>query len=1023
MSKGKDPSELFPIDPNVFHDMVSEKREDSYRTYRTYQGLEGLSRSLRVDVERGISDSDDVLELRKARYGENKLPPPEEVTFWELLFGALSDKMMILLMSSAVMSLILGLTVPNPHTGEVDYEHGWIEGTAILVSVFIVTTVTSINDYKKEQKFKELSEAGDPTQVAVLRNGVKKDIKTDELLVGDVVFIEGGIEIPTDGILVHGVGLRIDESTATGENDDLIKTHEADPFFKSGTNILEGAGTMMVVGVGVNSYAGRIAMSLRVEKKDTPLQEKLGELADNIGQLGLLAAILTFSSLAGKEIFFTYHGQTTFQFKRYLEMLTTAIAIVVVAVPEGLPLSVTIALAYSMQKMMNDNCLVRHLAACETMGGATNICSDKTGTLTQNEMTVMRGMVSGKKFELSGDPQRDADVLKQVKAETKTQLDLLLEGVAVNSSAEKKMTKGPKKELKYTGNKTEQAMLIFLEKLDLKPLEIRAQYDNSQRNSYPFTSAKKRMTTCIRKGDTMRVHVKGASEMVLADCKNILLHGQVKELDPATRESILDVINDFARNRLRTIAIAYSDVTPSAEEPCPGRAPFAAEDPSVPLTFIALFGIEDPLRPEVEGAVQRCKSAGVFVRMVTGDNKTTAISIAKKAGIYGVVYTGPARGEIGLALEGKDFRELKNDDKKLDRILPKLQVLARSSPLDKQVLVGALIERGEVVAVTGDGTNDAPALKMADVGFSMNTGTEVAKKASDVVILDDNFRSIVTAMKWGRNVNENIRKFIQFQCTVNCAAVFIAFVGAVTSGSGESPLKPVQLLWLNLIMDTMAALALATEPPTEALLDRPPIGKSSPIISRRMWCNIGGQAFYQIGIQLWLLNRGYVWFGSEYYSEEHLTIVFNVFVLMQVFNEFNARKLYNEINVFGGLLSAPVFLCIIVITCCVQFVAIVYGGKFMHTIPLDEDAWQKCFLLSLVPLPLGLLLRMIPITEPLVTKDRSVTEQQLDAISKVKRTSLKEASDRVLQQLKVAGALSATIRRSQHNTSHVSVHK
>eukprot|EP00760_Papus_ankaliazontas_P018470 PhM_4_TR17504/c0_g2_i1/m.975/K01537/E3.6.3.8; Ca2+-transporting ATPase len=854
--------------------------------------------------------------------------------------------------------------------------------------------------------------------INVLRNGRKSEIRTDDLLVGDIAYIENGMEVPADGILVHGVGLRIDESTATGENDDIIKTPDADPFFKSGTNVLEGAGAMMVCGVGENSFAGRITMSLRVEKKDTPLQEKLSELADNIGHLGLLAAILTFTCLAAKEVYLTMYGDAEFEIKRYLEMLTTAIAIVVVAVPEGLPLSVTIALAYSMQQMMKENNLVRHLAACETMGGATSICSDKTGTLTQNEMTVMQTYVGQRAYELSGDPHRDADVLRHIKAENTAEIELMLESLAVNSTADKKMTKGPKRELKYQGNKTEQAMLIFLEKMDLKPLEVRASHDGAT-HTFPFTSAKKRMTTCLRKGDKMRVHVKGASEMILQDCKKIMINGLERDLDANTKGAIVDTINKFAKNRLRTIGIAYADILPTAEHPRPGTDAFPAEEPEVALTFVGLLGIEDPLRPEVEAAVSRCKSAGVFVRMVTGDNKTTAISIAKKAGIYGVVYTGSARGEIGLAMEGKDFREHKNDDRHLDRILPKLQVLARSSPLDKQVLVGALIERGEVVAVTGDGTNDAPALKMADVGFSMNTGTEVAKKASDVVILDDNFRSIVTAMKWGRNVNENIRKFIQFQCTVNCAAVFIAFVGAVTSGNGESPLKPVQLLWLNLIMDTMAALALATEPPAESLLDRPPVNKSAPIISRRMWTNIAGQSIYQIVIQLWLLNYGYSWFNLEYLGEAHMTVVFNVFVLMQVFNEFNARKLYSEINVFGGLSQAPVFLVIIVITCVVQTFAVNWGGRFMHTIPLHQDAWIKCIMLSFIPLPLGLFLRLIPITEPVYSLEPKVTEEQVDAISRVKKTSLKEASDRVIQQLKVAGALSAAVRRSrEHSTNY-----
>lgn len=1005
-------SSPFDIDPSALHELISD-RDEGLRTFRSLGGQTGLAKLLKTDPIAGLTDSKEREAQRREVFGINELPPPDDVTFFELVKEALEDRMMQILIVSAILSLILGLTVPDPHTGKVDYDHGWIEGTAILVSVCIVTMVTSLNNYQKEQKFKELSQSGPPTMVTVTRAGGQREVKDIELLVGDVMHLEGGMIIPADGVLVQSSGFKVDESAATGENDEIEKSAGSDPFVRSGSNVLEGSGTAIVTGVGVNSFAGHIAMECRTEKADTPLQEKLAELADLIGYMGMGAAGLMFVVLTIKELYLTlYLGTHVLGYKKFLDMLTTSVTIVVVAVPEGLPLSVTIALAYSMKQMMYENNLVRHLAACETMGGATTICTDKTGTLTQNEMTVMRGLLARQQFEFTGAKGHDADVVKKIMHNSATPSPLLqfvAESISLNSTAAKKrVSVGPGQSvLKYVGNKTEQAMLLFVERFGLDPQVFRAKYKSDQVHAYPFTSAKKRMTTCVKVDGALRHHVKGASEMVVEECRYVHTGTSTEPITEAMRQEILLTINTFARNRLRTIAIAYAD------EPGKDKLPFAEKEGALPpLTLLAILGIEDPIRPEVEGAVARCKSAGVAVRMVTGDNKATAISIAKKAGIYGIVYSGSSKGEQGLAMEGKVFRELAKSEHRLNLVLPRLQVLARASPLDKQILVNALMKRGEVVAVTGDGTNDAPALKNANVGFAMNTGTEVAKKASDVVILDDNFRSIVTAMKWGRNVNDNISKFIQFQTTVNVAAVFIAFVGAITSGSGESPLKPVQLLWLNLIMDTMAALALATEPPHESVLDRLPRGRDAPLITNRMWTNILGQAAYQIALQLWLLNAGFSWFRVESGDKKHMTIIFNVFVLLQVTNEFNARILDNSLNVLKGLTRAPMFLAIIVITSVVQYIGVTFAGTLMHTVPLNAREWRQCILVSIMPLPLGFLLRMIPVREsPLPPKEPiSDPEDPFFAEESDRRPmDFHRAAWAVVTQLKVVGALASQV--------------
>lgn len=1075
----------FTIQPEELHELVNDGSEGASRRLASLGGLQGLAARLKTDLARGIDGSDAAaLEERRATFSINELPEAEEATFWDMVVESLEDRMMQILIVSAVVSLVLGLTVPDPATGVVDYRHGWIEGAAILLSVTLVTLVSSVNNYQKEQKFKELSKATPPVKVQVIRSGVTVDITDKELLSGDLLNVSGGDVLTVDGIVLRSTSLKVDESAATGENDDVAKSAHGDYILRSGTNVTEGEGTVLVMGVGVHSFAGHIAMQVREAKEETPLQEKLTELADRIGFFGMVAAGLMFVLLSGKELVDTFISHKhPFGYKKYLDNLTTAVTIVVVAVPEGLPLSVTIALAYSMKQMFKENNLVRHLAACETMGSATTICTDKTGTITQNDMCVTDGVTSyGAAYVV---PRRMADgssqpnsplppltFSKTAASQTVEVLNtaqaagvrrLLMECITMNTKSTRTRIETPQTRhatVQLTGSKTEQALLNFVDVLGEDPMHIRAErlgklqaaatqslsspftpipWPAGQSSNvvaaaatftedlhiYPFTSARKRMTTALvlRSDNVVRYYVKGASELILAECSHTFsAAGERVAVSHEVRMRLEEAIMAMARRQLRTLAIAYAD----HPIPAPGKAsgaaddftglPFARDDTQLDgLTLVGIVGIRDPVRPEVPAAIAQCRRAGVVVRMITGDNKATAVSIAKEVGIYGKVWAGPARGEQGLALEGPQFRELAKSARRLNEILPRLQVISRASPLDKRILVSALMERGEVVAVTGDGTNDAPALKGANVGFSMNSGTEVAKLASDVVILDDNFSTIVTAMKWGRNVNDNISKFLQFQMTVNVAAVVVSFLGALLDGNGESPLKPVQLLWLNLIMDTLAALALATETPSEEVLLRPPKAKAAPLITQRMWLNIVGQAFYQIVLQLWMIHHGAGYFGLVPDSEEHLTVVFNTFVLLQLCNEFNARILDNSMYVWHNLRHAPMFVVVVGSTFVIQILAVQYGGALMRCVPLTAHLWRRCFLFAVVPLPLGILLRSLHIHEKAVPPPPVIVDAAEEAALEMAkknrvRPTLRGVAATVCTQLRVVRAFRSNMQ-------------
>ncbi|KAI3416130.1 Plasma membrane calcium-transporting ATPase 3 [Globodera pallida] len=952
----------------------------------------GLCQRLSTDPNSGIPNTQEELKRRRDAFGANEIPPIPPKSFFALVWEALKDMTLIILLIAAVVSLALSLYNPGSETDkeESEQEAGWIEGAAILISVVVVVLVTALNNYTKERQFRGLqAKVETEHKFAVIRGGMQLQVVVNELVVGDIAQIKYGDLLPTDGVLIQSNDLKIDESSLTGESDQIKKSIDQDPILLSGTHVMEGSGRMVITAVGVNSQTGIIMTLLgtaksamedvRKEKqkeekrtrrssKGSVLQTKLTRLTIQIGYAGTFVAVCTVLILG--ILFCTeryLHGHKPFRashLRYFVDFLIMGVTVLVVAVPEGLPLAVTLSLAYSVKKMMKDNNLVRHLDACETMGNATSICSDKTGTLTTNRMSVVQSYLN---------EVHNKETPKWERMDEKTK-DLLVQCISINSSYSSQVLPAKKRgeQMQQLGNKTECGLLGFVLGLGQSYQTVRDAFpENRIFKVYTFNSVRKSMSTVIelknqnKRGSTVgyRVFSKGASEIILRKCKWMLgRNGKVsrfssKDLDRLVRS----VIEPMASDGLRTICLAYkdyvSDVTSKVDEnqlSFGGEIDWDDENAVVSdLTVIAIVGIHDPVRTEVPEAIAKCQRSGIVVRMVTGDNINTARSIATACGIL-------KPGEDFLALEGKEFNERIRDEQgevsqeKLDQVWPKLRVLARAQPTDKYILVKGIIDsklntNREVVAVTGDGTNDGPALKKADVGFAMGiTGTDVAKEASDIILTDDNFTSIVKAVMWGRNVYDSISKFLQFQLTVNVVAVVIAFVGACAIQ--KTPLKAVQMLWVNLIMDTLASLALATELPNEDLLKRKPYGRTSPLISRKMMKNIIGHAVYQLAVLFTLLFAGSYLFnitsGIDRHihspPSEHFTIVFNTFVMMTLFNEINARKIHGERNVFRGLFTNPIFCVIWVFTIIVQFVVVQFGGRWFSTKPLTLVQWLCC---------------------------------------------------------------------------------
>ncbi|EFX76259.1 hypothetical protein DAPPUDRAFT_188575 [Daphnia pulex] len=1001
----------YGISLKQLREVMELRGHEAVEQLRHYGGVQELCKKLYTSPTEGLSGSPKDIEHRRETFGSNTIPPKPPKTFWRLVWEALQDVTLIILEVAAIVSLLLSF-IPSSSENELVHEedksHEWIEGLAILISVIVVVLVTAFNDYTKERQFRGLqSRIEGEHKFAVLRGGESSQIFVGEIVVGDICQVKYGDLLPADGILIQSNDLKVDESSLTGESDHVKKSELTDPMLLSGTHVMEGSGRMLVAAVGINSQAGIIftllgaaadqqeadakqrkkAKKQRKKKKgnnmaskqearegssgpsgDAPIKEeksghkdksvlqaKLTKLAIQIGYAGSTIAILTVIILITTFCIktFVYENQPwkNEYFNYFVKFLIIGVTVLVVAVPEGLPLAVTLSLAYSVKKMMLDNNLVRHLDACETMGNATAICSDKTGTLTTNRMTVVACY--------------DGDL--------------------------------PNEPIKQVGNKTECAMLGFV--LDLKKSyqSIRDEHpEESFHRVYTFNSSRKSMSTVIaREGGGYRVFTKGASEMVLKKCA--FIYGVDGKLEKFTRENqdglVRNVIEPMACDGLRTIAVAYRDFVPGKAEinqvHYDNEPNWDDEDGIINnLTCMLIVGIEDPVRPEVPEAIRQCQKAGITVRMVTGDNVNTARSIAIKCGIV-------TPGMDYLIIDGKEFnRRIRDSNGEvqqhlLDQVWPKLRVLARSSPTDKYTLVKGIIDskisdNREVVAVTGDGTNDGPALKKADVGFAMGiAGTDVAKEASDIILTDDNFSSIVKAVMWGRNVYDSIAKFLQFQLTVNIVAVIVAFFGACFIQ--DSPLKAVQMLWVNLIMDTLASLALATEMPTPDLLTRKPYGRTKPLISRTMMKNITGQGIYQlsviftlvfVGEQLFDIDSGR--YRADTVPTQHFTIIFNTFVMMTLFNEINARKIHGQRNV----------------------VIVQFGGQAFSTAPLTIAQWAWCVFFGVGTLVWGQVVTTVPTSkipkifswgrghpEDISAAMGALTEDRFDADGEKKRTT------------------------------------
>ncbi|KAG0244606.1 ATP2B3 protein [Mortierella sp. GBAus27b] len=928
-------------------------------------GIEEICKALKVDAKVGLrsdeaaspslSGSDQSkFEARSRHFGRNTLPEVKSATFFQLVKNAYDDRTLILLSIAAVVSL--GVSIYEDYGPNHDPDEprvGWIEGTAIIVAVAVVVFTTAINDYQKELQFRKLNAKKDDRYVRVLRDGREHEVNVKEIQVGDVMLMEPGDLVAADGIILESHNITCDESSATGESKSMKKDTEEKCYVISGSKVLDGSGSMLVTAVGPNSFFGKTMMAMRdAAPEETPLQLKLDALAESIAKLGMSAAVAMLVTLVAK--YFIQHALSKKPlpsgadiFSDMTRIVIQAITIVVVAVPEGLPMAVTLALAYATTQMLKENNLVRVLSACETMGNATTVCSDKTGTLTQNKMTVVEG-------NLLLVPFSSLEEAKHWKNEAKAEVvNLVIEGIAVNSSAfEDKDENG---NLAFIGSKTESALLGFIKSLGASYNDIRA--DVKVVRMYPFSSQKKSMSCVVKTPhgkEPYRQYLKGASEIVMRVCSHYIdAEGQTKELDDNTRAKFDEIIGTYADKALRTLALCYRDLSSSE------YTKFTDEDaPSEKLVCLGVVGIQDPLRPGVVDSVREFVKAGVTVRMITGDNIHTARAIAINAGIL-------IKG--GLVMTGPEFRALSKE--RQTEAVKRLQVLARSSPTDKTIVVQRLQELGEVVAVTGDGTNDGPALKMADVGFSMGiSGTEVAKEASAIVLMDDNFSSILSALMWGRAVNDSVRKFLQFQLTVNITAVVLSFISAITSDDNQSVLSAVQLLWVNLIMDTLAALALATEPPSPDVLDRYPTAKTAPLINLRMWKMILGQALFQIALNLVLLKYGAQLFHLESsdgnLTRENLlilrTMIFNTFVFLQVFNELNCRRIDNTVNVFKNLMNNKLFIVVQVLVIIGQFVIVEFGGQAFKTTPLTMQQWMLTTLIGSLSLPVGLFLRMLP---------------------------------------------------------------
>lgn len=856
----------------------------------------------------GLSDSQ-VLENRR-KYGINILTPAQKEPVWRLFLKKFNDPLIIILIVAGVFSIAISLyeylALDLPSTV-------FFEPTGIFMAVLLATGLGFIFEHQAEKEFEILNRVNDDEQVQVIRNnGIVSMVPRRDIVVGDYVIINTGDEVPADGELLSAVSLTIDESTLTGE-PSCAKTTDSNHFdpeatFPSnhvmrGTKVLEGHAVMRVFAVGDKTENGKVFKAVQIDNSvKTPLNEQLDRLGRLITRLSY--TIATFVIIGRTVMYFINMEFDWIGFITYfLQTIMVAVALVAVAIPEGLPMAVTLSLAYSMKRMLKTNNLVRKMHACETMGAVTVICTDKTGTLTQNKMQVVEANFFGAD---NNDP-------------------IVTEGMAVNSTALLNLS-NPSNPAAL-GNPTEGALLMWLYSQGIDYQSIRLNSDVVE--ELPFTTENKYMATIVRTGaNTRRIYVKGAPEIIT---------GMVQELPQGTTIGhINNLLEGYQNKAMRTLAFAYADLQETSTPIVDGRLVNCG------LKLCGIVAICDPIRPDVPDAIGDCIKAGIRVTIVTGDTVATARQIAREIGLWTddddehSITTGPELSAM--------------TDEELRQCVQRLKIVARARPMDKKRLVETLEQLGDVVAATGDGTNDAPALKAAQVGLSMGDGTSVAKEASDITIIDNSFASIRRAVMWGRSLYKNIQRFVLFQMTVNVAACLIVLLGAFTGT--QSPLSVTQMLWVNLIMDTFAAMALASLPPDPSVMHEKPRLRTAFIISPSMFRFIGyvGGGFFVLLTCILLYMQHYNidslahMFGHNplnttgVMTPYELSLFFTIFVFLQYWNLFNARAFGTECSTFD-LQGCSGFIAILAIVLVGQVLIVSVGGQFFNVCPIRFTDW------------------------------------------------------------------------------------
>ena len=855
------------------------------------------------------------VEESRRLHGENVLTPPAKTPLWKQFLEKFEDPIIRILLVAWVLSMVIaGVHCWGPEAAGLA---AFLEPLGIFFAIMLASCVGFFFEVKANRAFDVLNTVNDDILVTVVRNGKITEVPRKDIVVGDIVMLGTGDEIPADGHLLEAVSLQVNESTLTGEPMIGKTTNPADfdeeatypsNVVMRGTTVVDGHGVMQVEKVGDATGYGKVYEGSQIENNiDTPLQIQLKGLANVISKAGYTIAVLTFVALTAKLILSGQEYSVMEWISHLLNFFMVAVTLIVVSVPEGLPMSVTLSLALSMNRMLKTNNLVRKMHACETMGATTVICTDKTGTLTQNQMQVHET----KFYNLTDQKLGDNNLSR-----------LIQEGIAVNSTANLERTDGTVKTL---GNPTEAALLLWLnaQGVDYLPLREEAEVVSQ----LTFSTERKYMATVVKSpllGKKV-LYVKGAPEIVLGNCRRVMMNGDVVPTETA-RPEIEQQLLAYQNQAMRTLGFAYQILEEGANE-----APYTDGrlNKDLDLTYLGIVAISDPVRKDVPAAVQNCMKAGIAVKIVTGDTPGTAREIGRQIGIWKPedtdrnIITGPA------------FEAL-SDEEALDRVLD-LKIMCRARPTDKQRLVKLLQEKGAVVAVTGDGTNDAPALKAAQVGLSMGDGTSVAKEASDITILDNSFASITRAVMWGRSLYRNIQRFLLFQLTINVAACLIVLLGSLIGT--ESPLTITQMLWVNLIMDTFAAGALASLPPNEKVMNDKP-RRSGPngdfIISRPMAYRIFGVGIAFVAILMGLLLHFH---ASEGLSAHDLSWFFTFFVMLQFWNMFNAKAFMDGRSAFADLKDSKSFLFVAALILVGQYLIVTFGGQMFNVIPLSWTDW------------------------------------------------------------------------------------